>query len=66
MSEQNGVRLIEDWQTGFFVILVSVLSGYLVSIGLSHLLYVDFLIAAVGFVIGAIGMFVTLSYVFFK
>lgn len=66
MSKSNAITFIEDWQTGFFVIVTSVLAGYLVSIALSHLLVLNPAVIVLSFLLGSVGVFSIVSYLFFR
>jgi len=66
MSKSNAITFIEDWQTGFFGIVASVLAGYLVSIVLSHLLILNPAVIVLSFLLDSVGVFATVSYLFFQ
>ena len=60
MSERSIVDLIEDWQTGFFVVLGSVIVGVLLGIGIRSAIGPPGFV--IGFVAGTILGFLLYSY----
>lgn len=64
MAERTVVDLVEDWQTGFFLVLGSIVAGVL-GVLLAGRVTDSGAGAAVGFVGGGVLAFVVFSYLFY-
>jgi len=65
MAEQSGVEFIEEWQSGAFLILLSVVVGAVLVIGLGSLLPSSPVAMLGVFLIGGIAAFVASSYIMY-
>jgi hypothetical protein len=63
MSEKSAVDLVEEWQSGAFLVLFSVLAGAVVAFALRGPLAAGPWVTLAGFVGGAVAGFLGVSYV---
>ncbi|MFD1572325.1 hypothetical protein [Halorubrum laminariae] len=65
MAEQSTVNFIEEWQTGAFLIVLSVVVGALSVIGLGSVLPSSPIVILGVFLVGTIAAFLGLSFIIY-
>ena len=65
MAEQSTVNFIEEWQTGAFLIVLSVVVGALSVIGLGSVLPSSSIVILGVFLVGTIAAFLGLSFIIY-
>lgn len=65
MAEQSGVEFIEEWQTGAFLLVLSVVVGAVLVIGLGSILPSSSVVVLSVFLVGTIAAFIVSSYLIY-